>query len=813
MHTYQNISNIEQRFAKNMQAHGLEPDDPIESDGQIHRFSSNDDPRDKAGWYVLHAGTPYWGAFGCHRGGLSEKWQDDIALYSQHPADNRENRLNWERKEGAEQQKALDRAFALWRSANDAPEAHPYLIRKGVGAYSVRRAGGILYVPVFNKEHELASLLTIQPDGQKRFLSGCKTAGGFLLIGEPKGIVCIAEGYATAASIHEATGHAVYAAFSANNLKHVAHYVRGAHFNEQIIICGDNDTQTEKNPGLTKAREAALAVGALIAIPKFGPATPNSATDFNDLMAAEGLDAVRCQIEGAFYPTTGDTGDSGELKGGTGLQTWQRAGESGDGIERLREAQLAAAVETASKFILAGLVSSIDYPMDALGPLAEVCRVISRGVQVDPAIVGQSLLGAASLLTQSVADVRAADSEKPLSLFFLTIADSGDGKSTVENIALAAITAHQRQKKQEYDLEVEAYKLETKRAKKDDPDPTTPVQPYRLMRDATVEGIRRAYEEGVPTQGVFTSEAAAMLHGYGMSADHRAKTAANLNGLWDGGELSIARVTGERVQLYDRRFAMHWMIQPSAAAEGLDDQLLIEIGLWPRFLVAWPSPGAPRKFSVFDAGKEPVIGAYWDRCTELLSLQLAESCGDLPVVYPNSEALALFAEFFEETERRAKTKNGDLTEVRAFASRATEQAFRLAGVLAVFAGDESIDVVTARNAICLVNYNLQNWLSILGTRGDNEHRIHALKLYRWLLKRPQLRTDTTSILHSGPRCVRSRARRDSAIAVLRHAGLVMIDGKEIQAVLVRSAAETRLDHARNSTASPSDSEPSTDVIA
>jgi putative DNA primase/helicase len=90
----------------------------------------------------------------------------------------------------------------------------------------------------------------------------------FFMIGEPTQALCIAEGYATAASIHEATGHAAVVAFNAGNLLPVARALRGKFPDIKIVICADNDAQTSGNPGLTQAKAAAAAVGGFLANPK-----------------------------------------------------------------------------------------------------------------------------------------------------------------------------------------------------------------------------------------------------------------------------------------------------------------------------------------------------------------------------------------------------------------------------------------------------------------------------------------------------------------------------------------------------------------
>jgi putative DNA primase/helicase len=102
-------------------------------------------------------------------------------------------------------------------------------------------------------------------------------------IGKPDGLLYIAEGYATGASIHEATGYAVAVAFNAGNMVAVARTMRSKFPNLRLILCADDDTGTPGNPGLVKAREAAQAVGGSLAVPDFGNSRPEGATDFNDL--------------------------------------------------------------------------------------------------------------------------------------------------------------------------------------------------------------------------------------------------------------------------------------------------------------------------------------------------------------------------------------------------------------------------------------------------------------------------------------------------------------------------------------------------
>ena len=178
------------------------------------------------------------------------------------------------------------------------------------------------------------------------------------------------------------------------------------------------------------------------------------------------------------------------------------------------------------------------------------------------------------MLTQGLFNVRTLAGVKPLSLFLLTLGESGDGKSTADGVAMHSIKEWQRAAGERYQTERRQHAADCKTLKKGDTEPDEPRSPYRLVRDATVEGLRRDLEHGPAAQGLFTDEAAAMLAGYGMSAEHKSKTAATFSGLWDTGDLSVSRSMGGRIELHGRRLAMHWLIQPHAAAAALGDPLL-----------------------------------------------------------------------------------------------------------------------------------------------------------------------------------------------------------------------------------------------
>jgi hypothetical protein len=422
------------------------------------------------------------------------------------------------------------------------------------------------------------------------------------------------------------------------------------------------------------------------------------------------------------------------------------------------------------------------YPMDTLGPLSTACREVAEHGQVDPAMAGQCLLGAASLLTQGLHNAETLAGTRPLSLNLLTLGDSGDGKSTAQGVALRSVNEMQRELAAAHRAEVEDWKVRPKGKDKGEP----PPQPaYRLCSDSTVEGLRRDLDLGIVSQGMFSDEAAAILAGYGMSPDMRSKTAACLSKLWDNGHLSVSRATTGRTERYGVRLATHWLLQPMAAAETMGDPMLSALGFWPRFLAAWPSPQQPRLHRPFRPDVLPAIGNYWRRCSELLRAQLPEDATDAPTLKLSPPARALLGQAFERFEVEAR--KGSLRSIKPFALRAVEQACRVAGVLTAFSGEREISEAAARNALTLVTYSLDTWRVIIEGGGDDPTAGNALRLYEWLLARPSATERSAVIVKDGPSPTRTKDRRDAAIDLLVEHGLaVRVEGGSVMALEPRS---------------------------
>lgn len=303
-------------FAQMLQEAGLIVDEPL-LDGQIHRVPvEGGKPGGKDGAYCGYAdGRPNgWGQN--YKSGEQVKWiatghtltpEQKDALKTE-ASERLAERAN-ERKE--QQEKAMKRAYAKWMNA-EPTEEHPYLEEKGVSGFGLKQdSRGNLLIPGFDlRTGRVQTLQWIEPNGTKRFEWGCPQQGAALVLPSSDaltgGEILIAEGYATAASLHMATGQPVVAAFTAHNLLPVAELLRDKYPQAEITICADNDHHLVEsingvpigNVGMIKAQEAAQAVGATVVAPSFTKEEKEKrCTDFNDLHKSRGLGAVAKRVK------------------------------------------------------------------------------------------------------------------------------------------------------------------------------------------------------------------------------------------------------------------------------------------------------------------------------------------------------------------------------------------------------------------------------------------------------------------------------------------------------------------------------------
>lgn len=253
--------------------------------------------------------------------------------------------------------------------------------------------------------------------------------------------------------------------------------------------------------------------------------------------------------------------------------------------------------------------------------------------------IGASLVAAASLAAQGLANVHNDGRVHPLSLWFLTVAESGERKSAVDSEAMRAAREHEKSLAAEYANQGHAYAAEVeewnarkeaarKHAKGGEglgdalrnigPEPPPPLRPELMAADFTAEGLAKLLAAGRPSIGAFTDEAALVFGGHGMNGESVARTAGTLSKLWDSGTLDRIRAADGPLKLWGRRLALHLMAQPIIAERALSDEVLGGQGFLARCLLAWPEGTAgTRLYRRENLRDDPALIRYAGRIAEL----------------------------------------------------------------------------------------------------------------------------------------------------------------------------------------------------
>ncbi len=295
-------------FAQHCRANGLDVDTPI-MDGQIHRVPLIGKPGGKDGAYCGYLdGVPSGWSQNYVTGEKSKFVSSGVQLTEEEKAKQRAEHARKLQEREAKRQRdydiAANNAKRVLNNSVEADKNHAYLQEKGIKPYiAMENIYNQLVVPVQNIHGDIRGVQFIEENGSKKFLSGIEKKGNFALLSEEakdvsKALVC--EGFATGASLHEATKLPVVVAFDAGNLEEVSKALAEKYKGIEITVCADNDQYKDNNIGLECAKKAALAVGGKLAVPQFTKEEQaRKLTDFNDLHKAQGLDAVTRQVSQA----------------------------------------------------------------------------------------------------------------------------------------------------------------------------------------------------------------------------------------------------------------------------------------------------------------------------------------------------------------------------------------------------------------------------------------------------------------------------------------------------------------------------------
>ncbi|MBM7073963.1 hypothetical protein JQC92_18305 [Shewanella sp. 202IG2-18] len=298
-------------FAQILEASGFVLHEAPIFDGQKHRVATQDDKRgQKSAVYCAYSDGHPAGWYQDHRTHSEpKKWAASFTQSDpQAKLHIKAHQINRKIQRGIATAKRYQhyanrcsQAFQLMPPANI---NHPYLMKKDVQVFPdvMQDKKGRLVIPLMDENHKVHSLQRISPNGFKCLKKGAQKTGHFFVVGykplkdgEP---ILYAEGYATAASIAQATNRSVVMTVDAGNMPKVAEKLKARYPTSHHLFLADDDRNNKVNKGLEKAQQAANITRGSWLSPNFMQEQIEvGLTDFNDLHMSSGLGVVQRQIE------------------------------------------------------------------------------------------------------------------------------------------------------------------------------------------------------------------------------------------------------------------------------------------------------------------------------------------------------------------------------------------------------------------------------------------------------------------------------------------------------------------------------------
>ena len=443
------------------------------------------------------------------------------------------------------------------------------------------------------------------------------------------------------------------------------------------------------------------------------------------------------------------------------------------------------------------------YPVEAMGELmGGAVRGAAESVQAPVELCAQSALANAALAVQGHANALMPWGDgkpSPISLFLLSVAESGDRKTTADKILGGnAIAAHEEllegdvsQARLRYFNEKEAHEAARASAKaraaKDgsqksiadalcevgDP-PNPPLAATLTFGDPTIEGMHKQFASGQPSAGLFSTEGGAFVGGVGMNKDNALKSGAQFSEMWDGAAIKRVRSGDGTTVLRNRRLSFHLMMQPGAAHAWLSDPVLRDQGLFSRMLLAAPkSLAGTRMHRDPSSGAQQAVSAFNRQLADILAHPLpvhAEKPGELqPRELPLSDdARAMMFGFADDIERQVG-EGGALAPVKGLAGKTIEHAARIAAVLGLFENLDlqSIDLALMARGIKLAQWYLGEALRLTEAEAVSPDLVNAERVLDWLKAGYQGSPFSLPCIYmGGPRPVRSKDTAAKVVAIL-----------------------------------------------
>jgi putative DNA primase/helicase len=439
---------------------------------------------------------------------------------------------------------------------------------------------------------------------------------------------------------------------------------------------------------------------------------------------------------------------------------------------------------------------------------------VQKATQAPVSLIAGCALSSISLAAQGAFDVRRANHlTGPVSLFLMTLAESGERKTTVDGFFMKAIRAFETDEARAMKPEREACEAAMKawqaecdgirdkiraEAKKGSvsPDlvkrlkdhevlkPVPPRESRVLYHDATIEALTYGLSKNRPSAGVILSEAGTFFGSHAAGKDSFMRTLSQFNQCWEGADMAFDRRSGESYTVRGARLTVSFQVQAQTLKTFFDQRdnglLARKSGFLARFLVAWPASTQGTRLFQEAPDDMPALSAFNGRVLELLRKPLSmDSNGRLTpeVLDLSPEAFVVWRDFYNELERELR-EDGELEYVRDVASKTADNAARLAGLFHTFEGDTgNISAERMRSGCDLALWYLSESLRFFGGLALSPEIADAARLERWLLTKGALNIPTREAIQYGP--IREAEKLTAVVNYLSglNRARIVLDGK------------------------------------
>lgn len=385
------------------------------------------------------------------------------------------------------------------------------------------------------------------------------------------------------------------------------------------------------------------------------------------------------------------------------------------------------------------------FPIEVLPPLLrDAILEVQWFTQAPMAMVASSAICTTATAIQGLVDAcRPSQLHGPASLFFFTLGDSGERKSTVDKYFSKPLKDHHEKSRElakpilskhlaqleAWQAQCEGVKSAIKNASRSghiedveteetpnkgsdrkrkkslkelkqlleeiyDNKPVRPLLPNLLITDITTEKLQYHLSQIWPSCLLCSAEGGLVLGGRSMSKENETNTLSSFNALWSDEVFRVSRKNAETFEVVGARFSLSLLVQPNIFAKFIEDHPTArENGFFARCLFSYPESTQGTRLFRDRPAQMPGLDAYYDHITMFLNyeLRIVEGILKTSELDLTPEASEIWKKYYNEIEIELR-KNGLYEAFRDFGSKSAENAARLATVFQACKGSPLISI-------------------------------------------------------------------------------------------------------------------------